>query len=202
MARDKHYELDITFRKRVRNSNLVVISILFVYSLDIKFDGINLFGQATLKIGSPDNIHIWLWIFFAFFAFRFIQSYFNFKKENNILFIGKTNLESLTKMFYPKRFKEAFIDGELTKGNFRYQKIRKGVSTYFKTPYFIQGPIQTPSRKNTVYEIPVNRSKYFLVRTIVFIPSIFLYLLKDSDFLTAHLPFLSYLVLVIFMILN
>lgn len=202
MATEKHYDLDEAFRKRARNSNLAVISILLVHTLDIKFDGFNLFGQATLKFGAPDNIHVWLWVFFGFYAFRFIQSYFTFRNENDILFWDKTYKKKFAGIFYSKTFKEAWIDNELTTGKFRYTGVSKGSSKNFDTSYFIQGPIQTPSRKNTTYSIPVSRFKYWMVRVLIFIPSLIHSLLTHPDFLTAHLPFLMYLTMAIFFIIN
>jgi hypothetical protein len=202
MANEKHYELDEAFRKRARNSNLAVISILLVHTLDIKFDGINLFGQATLKFGSPENVHLWLWIFFGFYTFRFIQSYFTFKKENDILFWDKTYKRKLASFFYPKVFKEAWVDNELTKGKFRFTAVSKGSSKNFDSPYFIQGPIQTPTRKNTTYSVPVSRFKYWIVRVIIFVPSLIHSLLTNPDFLTAHLPYLMYLTMIIFFVVG
>lgn len=202
MATEKHYDLDDTFRKRARNSNIAVISILLVHTLDIKFDGINLFGQATLKFGSPESVHEWLWLFFGFYTFRFIQAYFTFRKENEILFWDKTYKNNLAKAFYPRKFEEAWVDNELTKGKFRFTEVSKGSSKNFDTPYFILGPIQTPSYKNTTYSVPVSKFKYWTIRIFIFIPSLILSLITHPDFLTAHLPFLMYLALALFFIFN
>ena len=200
------YDLDIATRKRARNSKIAVVSILLVYTLDVKFNGINLAGQTSVQFQSSENMYLWLWIFFVFFAFRFIQSFIHFKKsgDNWLLFEKKTYNENWIKWFYPKTFDEAWIDGKLVKGQFKFRRIGKGNSKNFDSHYFIQGDIQykteSGSRKETVYSIPLNEKKYKLLKALIYFPCMVGSMLRNPDYLTVMIPFLGYIILFAFMV--
>lgn len=194
--KDKYYEIDEAFRKRAKNSNLAVISILLVYTLEARFEGINIFGQSFLKFGSPENVEIWLWIFLLFYAFRYIQSYFLLKKENNLLFMDRSKKRSFEKLFYPKTFKKAFVNGVLTDGEFNFYRVAetKNRNTN-KKYYFIHGYVIGKSVTRTDFNVPISNFRYWFVRILIFFPSIIYYLITDPDYLTAHLPLTLYIIL-------
>ncbi|SNT27409.1 hypothetical protein SAMN05421640_3102 [Ekhidna lutea] len=184
-------------RKKAKNNNIATISVLLYYTLDLDIASVNL-GQAILKIGNPDFIIYWIWFFFGFYTFRFLQAYFSHSKADKQLLFWEDNILRWVKIFFPLKYDHAFINNTRNNGEFKRDRIYKGSYEYREhgkmkvTNYYIEAP--TPDGTHQYY-IPLSNWKIKLIQILIFVPWILWTNLSKPDFFTIHLPFVGYLIL-------